>query len=129
MKESIDLDPDEVLDYLLPIIEPTRVEEFTFTRGWIRDQAARIADPRSPAHQLGRQLNLPPSYVLIHRVTLSTIGVLCQLGATVRMRDELDTWLPGFLVETAEAADATEGQREAEEPDEAGEPEGEAVQA
>ena len=54
------------------------------------DQAARIADPRSPAHQLGRQLNLPPAYLLIHRVTLSTIGVLCQLGATVRLRDELE---------------------------------------
>ncbi|EFE77450.1 AarF/ABC1/UbiB kinase family protein [Streptomyces filamentosus] len=120
VKESIDLDPDEVLDYLLPIIEPTQVEEFTFTRGWIRDQAARIADPRSPAHQLGRQLNLPPSYVLIHRVTLSTIGVLCQLGATVRMRDELEEWLPGFL------ADATEA---GETPEEAGEPEGETVQA
>lgn len=59
VKESIDLDPDEVLDYLLPMIEPTQVEEFVFTRGWIRDQAARVADPRSPAHQLGRQLNLP----------------------------------------------------------------------
>lgn len=48
VKESIDLDPDAVLDYLLPIIEPTQVEEFTFSRGWIREQAARIADPRSP---------------------------------------------------------------------------------
>ncbi|GGP34116.1 ABC1 kinase family protein [Streptomyces sindenensis] len=132
VKESIDLDPDEVLDYLLPIIEPTQVEEFTFTRGWIRDQAARIADPRSPAHQLGRQLNLPPAYVLIHRVTLSTIGVLCQLGATVRMRDELDTWLPGFLAETADAAevvDAAEATEVAEAPEEADEPEGETVQA
>ncbi|RWZ73517.1 AarF/ABC1/UbiB kinase family protein, partial [Streptomyces albidoflavus] len=46
--------------------------------------------------QLGRQLNLPPSYLLIHRVTLSTIGVLCQLGATVRLREELEDWLPGF---------------------------------
>ncbi|MYV61848.1 AarF/ABC1/UbiB kinase family protein [Streptomyces sp. SID4931] len=112
VKESIDLDPDEVLDYLLPIIEPTQVEEFTFTRGWIRDQAARIADPRSPAHQLGRQLNLPPSYVLIHRVTLSTIGVLCQLGATVRMRDELEEWLPGFLVDAAEAQEKGEPEEE-----------------
>ncbi|RFU83843.1 AarF/ABC1/UbiB kinase family protein [Streptomyces triticagri] len=96
VKEDIELDPEEVLDYLLPIIEPAQVEEFTFTRGWMRSQAARIADPRSPAHQLGKQLNLPPSYLLIHRVTLSTIGVLCQLGATVRMRDELEEWLPGF---------------------------------
>ncbi|WP_432149829.1 ABC1 kinase family protein [Streptomyces sp. bgisy029] len=102
VKESIELEPDEVLDYLLPIIEPAQVEEFTFSRGWLRDQAARIADPRSPAHQLGRQLNLPPSYLLIHRVTLSTIGVLCQLGAAVRLRDELEAWLPGFVEEAEE---------------------------
>ncbi|MFJ1545377.1 ABC1 kinase family protein [Streptomyces sp. NPDC088246] len=99
VKDSIDLDPDAVLDYLLPIIEPAQVEEFTFTRSWMRNQATRIADPRSPAHQLGKQLNLPPAYLLIHRVTLSTIGVLCQLGATVRLRDELESWVPGFLVE------------------------------
>lgn len=97
VKDSVDLAPDAVLDYLQPIIEPALVEEFAFSRGWMRNQAARIADPRSPAHQLGKQLNLPPSYLLIHRVTLSTIGVLCQLGATVRLREELESWLPGFL--------------------------------
>jgi hypothetical protein len=32
-------------------------------------------------------------------VTLSTIGVLCQLGATVRLREELEEWLPGFVPE------------------------------
>ncbi|MFS0695292.1 ABC1 kinase family protein [Streptomyces nitrosporeus] len=98
VKESIDLDPDAVLGYLLPVIEPAQTEEFTFTRSWLRSQAARIADLRSPAHQLGKQLNLPPSYLLIHRVTLSTIGVLCQLGATVRLRGELESWLPGFVL-------------------------------
>ncbi|WP_327369743.1 ABC1 kinase family protein [Streptomyces sp. NBC_01217] len=116
VRDSIDLDPVAVLDYLLPIIEPAQVEEFTFTRGWMRNQAARIADPRSPAHQLGRQLNLPPAYLLIHRVTLSTIGVLCQLGATVRLRDELESWVPGFVTEDEQepsvqelAGDATAG--------------------
>ncbi|MFF5884214.1 ABC1 kinase family protein [Streptomyces sp. NPDC012589] len=99
VKESIELDPDAVLNYLLPIIEPAQADAFTFTRGWIRTQAARIADPRSPAYQLGSRLNLPPAYLLIHRVTLSTIGVLCQLGATVRLRDELEEWLPGFVPE------------------------------
>ncbi|WP_326672322.1 ABC1 kinase family protein [Streptomyces sp. NBC_01257] len=110
VKESIDLAPDAVLDYLLPIIEPAEVEEFTFSRSWMRNQAARIADPRSPAHQLGKQLNLPPSYLLIHRVTLSTIGVLCQLGATVRLREELESWLPGFLApdEDAQPEEASE---------------------
>ncbi|MFB8416581.1 ABC1 kinase family protein [Streptomyces albidoflavus] len=99
VKDSVELDPVEVLDYLRPIIEPAVVDEFTFTREWMRGQAARLADPRSPALQLGRQLNLPPSYLLIHRVTLSTIGVLCQLGATVRLREELEDWLPGFVEE------------------------------
>ncbi|MFI6942230.1 ABC1 kinase family protein [Streptomyces sp. NPDC050418] len=99
VKESIDLDPEAVLDYLLPIIEPALAEEYTFTRGWMRAQAARIGDPRSPAYQLGKRLNLPPAYLLIHRVTLSTIGVLCQLNATVRMREELEEWLPGFVPE------------------------------
>ncbi|MGW4658176.1 ABC1 kinase family protein [Streptomyces sp. NPDC004279] len=106
VKESIELDPDAVLDYLLPIIEPAQADEFTFTRGWMRSQAGRIADPRSPAYQLGKRLNLPPAYLLIHRVTLSTIGVLCQLGATVRLRDELEEWLPGFLPEEEQAAEA-----------------------
>lgn len=104
VKESVALAPDTVLEYLLPIIEPAEAEAFVFTRGWMRAQAARIADPRSPAHQLGKQLNLPPSYLLIHRVTLSTIGVLCQLNATVRLRAELEEWLPGF----AAPADAEE---------------------
>ncbi|MEV5505964.1 ABC1 kinase family protein [Streptomyces orinoci] len=96
VKPGTELDPGAVLDYLLPIIEPARTAEFTFSRDWMRAQAARIADPRSPAYQLARQLNLPPSYLLIHRVTTSTIGVLCQLGATVRLRDEMEAWVPGF---------------------------------
>ncbi|AZQ73423.1 MULTISPECIES: ABC1 kinase family protein [Streptomyces] len=99
VKPEIELDPGAVLDYLLPIIEPAQVEEFTFTRDWLRAQATRIADPRSPAYQLARQLNLPPAYLLIHRVTMSTIGVLCQLGATVRLRDEMEAWVPGFTTD------------------------------
>ncbi|MFF3893628.1 ABC1 kinase family protein [Streptomyces sp. NPDC001812] len=120
VRETIELDPDAVLEYLLPIIEPARVEAFTFTRGWMRGQATRIGDPRSPAYQLAKQLNLPPAYLLIHRVTLSTIGVLCQLGGTVRLRDELQEWLPGFLPEEPEpeepelGAESTENTADAE---------------
>ncbi|RZE13726.1 ABC transporter ATP-binding protein [Streptomyces albidoflavus] len=109
VKDSVELDPAEVLDYLRPIIEPAMVDEFTFTRDWMRGQATRLADPRSPALQLGRQLNLPPSYLLIHRVTLSTIGVLCQLGATVRLREELEDWLPGFVEEEGAGAGPGDG--------------------
>ena len=46
---------------------------------------------------LGRQLNLPPTYLLIHRVTLGGIGVLCQLGTAGPFRAEMAQWVPGFL--------------------------------
>lgn len=55
-------------------------------------------------------MNLPPAYLLIHRVTLSTIGVLCQLGATVRLRDELEEWLPGFVPEEDPEAEELEAE-------------------
>ncbi|MEE6257087.1 ABC1 kinase family protein [Plantactinospora sonchi] len=90
------IDAQAVLDFLMPILQPLSVEEFRFTRAWLRVEAARIANPRSPAYQLGRQLNLPPSYMLIHRVTLGSIGVLCQLEAKAPYRGIVERWLPGF---------------------------------
>ncbi|MGH8866548.1 MAG: ABC1 kinase family protein [Actinomycetes bacterium] len=96
VRSDLELDAEDMLDYLLPIIEPVAEQRFRFSRSWLRSQATRIGDPRSPAYALGRQLNLPPEYLLIHRVTLGGIGVLCQLGAEAEWRDELEQWLPGF---------------------------------
>ena len=94
--EGIELDAQAVLDYLFPMLAPIRQAEFHFTREWLREEATRVADPRSPAWQLGRRLNLPPSYLLIHRVTMGGIGVLCQLGAQGPFRAEMERWVPGF---------------------------------
>ena len=96
VKGTVEVDADEVLSYLLPLLEPVDGPSFRFSRAWLREQAIRIGDPRSPAAQLGRQLNLPPSYLLIHRVTMGTIGVLCQLGGTADYRAEVERWQPGF---------------------------------
>jgi predicted unusual protein kinase regulating ubiquinone biosynthesis (AarF/ABC1/UbiB family) len=96
VKPTIEVDAEAVLDYVAPMIEPIAADEFTFSRSWLRNQASRVADPRSPASQLGRQLNLPPSYLLIHRVTLGAVGVLCQLGSTGKFRAEMERWQPGF---------------------------------
>ena len=96
VKPSIDVDADRVLDYLLPMLEPIAVDRFRFSREWLRREAIRVGDPRSPAAQLGRQLNLPPSYLLIHRVTIGTIGVLCQLGGEAPFRSLMQQWQPGF---------------------------------
>ncbi|HEX5540210.1 MAG TPA: AarF/ABC1/UbiB kinase family protein [Micromonospora sp.] len=90
------IDSQEVLDFVLPMVEAAGVEEFRFTRAWLRAEALRLGSPRSPAYQFSRHLNLPPSYLMIHRVTLGSIGVLCQLEAKAPYRSILERWLPGF---------------------------------
>jgi predicted unusual protein kinase regulating ubiquinone biosynthesis (AarF/ABC1/UbiB family) len=96
VRPGVDLDAPRLLGYLEPILEPARVETFRFSRSWLRTQAVRVGDPRSPAYSTGLQLNLPPEYLLLHRVTAGTIGVLCQLEAEAPWRSELEKWLPGF---------------------------------
>jgi predicted unusual protein kinase regulating ubiquinone biosynthesis (AarF/ABC1/UbiB family) len=96
IRAGVEVHAQGVLDYLLPLLEPIENRHFHFTRAWMQEQAARIADPRSEASRLGRQLNLPPAYLLIHRVTIGSIGVLCQLDAAGDFRSIIEEWLPGF---------------------------------
>ena len=96
VKSDVDIDATAVLDFLRPMLAPLEEDEFRFSRAWLRTEATRVANPRSPAFQLGKQLNLPPAYLLIHRVTLGSIGVLCQLGAKAPYRTIVERWLPGF---------------------------------
>jgi predicted unusual protein kinase regulating ubiquinone biosynthesis (AarF/ABC1/UbiB family) len=91
------VDAEGLLDFLDPFVDPARTESFHFSRAWLRGQFARLNDPRNPDFAIGMRLNLPPSYLLIHRVWLGAIGVLCQLDAEVAMRRELEDWVPGFL--------------------------------
>jgi predicted unusual protein kinase regulating ubiquinone biosynthesis (AarF/ABC1/UbiB family) len=96
IRPDVRLDAHALLGYLRPLLAPIADDTFTYGRPWLREQAVRVGDPRSPAAALGRQLNLPPAYLLIHRVTLGATGVLCQLGATVAARGEMQRWQPGF---------------------------------
>jgi predicted unusual protein kinase regulating ubiquinone biosynthesis (AarF/ABC1/UbiB family) len=96
VRQDVDVDAQGVLDFILPFLAPLSTPSFRFTRAWMQEQAIRIGDPRSDASRLGRQLNLPPAYLLIHRVTLGSIGVLCQLDAEAPYRGICEEWLPGF---------------------------------
>ncbi|MGC4795041.1 ABC1 kinase family protein [Micromonospora saelicesensis] len=91
-----EIDAEGVLDFIRPMLEPIAADGFRFSRAWLRAEAGRLASPRSPTYQLSKRLNLPPSYLLIHRVTLGSIGVLCQLEAKAPYRSILERWLPGF---------------------------------
>jgi predicted unusual protein kinase regulating ubiquinone biosynthesis (AarF/ABC1/UbiB family) len=94
VRPSSRVDAGALLDYLMPLVEPASVERFHFTREWMRRQAARIGDPRSAGYSLALKLNLPPGYLLIHRVWLGGVGVLCQLDAEGPFRAEMERWLP-----------------------------------
>jgi predicted unusual protein kinase regulating ubiquinone biosynthesis (AarF/ABC1/UbiB family) len=94
LKENVDVDLDALNAYLAPLADPSKVESFRFTREWLRAEASRVADLRSAA--IGRRLNLPPTYVLIHRVSTAGIGVLCQLECEGPFRAEVIKWMPGY---------------------------------
>ncbi|MGA8845420.1 MAG: AarF/ABC1/UbiB kinase family protein [Nocardioides sp.] len=96
IKERINLDPQLLMEYLAPFAEPTMVERFQFTRAWMREQFARLNDPRDPAFTIAIKINLPASYMLIHRTWIGGIGVLSQLEAEAPFNAILTEYLPGF---------------------------------
>ena len=96
IKPGIDLPVDLVRDFLAPFVEPAQSETFRFSREWMRAQAQRFNDPRKEGFSTSLKINLPPSYLLIHRVWIGSIGVLCQLGAEAAFRAICEESLPGF---------------------------------
>ena len=96
VRPDVNVDAQKLLDLLSPFAEPAEHEYFHFTRDWMRSHFTRLSDPRNPDVQQSFKLNLPPQYMLIHRVWLGGIGVLSQMDATVPMRGELERWLPAF---------------------------------
>ncbi len=95
IKPIVHVDAEALLDYLRPFLDAARAREFTFSRAWLRGICRALNDPRRPQLIVGLKLNLPPEYLLIHRVWLGGIGVLCQIGGTVPAREVILGCLPG----------------------------------
>lgn len=96
IKPGIRVDPELVLDYLSPFVEPAETETFRFTRAWMRGQFERINNPKDPAFTVATKLNLPTSYLLIHRTWLGGLGLLSQLECEAPFRGIMEEFLPGF---------------------------------
>jgi predicted unusual protein kinase regulating ubiquinone biosynthesis (AarF/ABC1/UbiB family) len=96
IKPGTDLPVQLMRDFLAPFVEPASRETFRFSREWMRSQAIRVNDPRKEGFSTSLKINLPPSYLLIHRVWIGSIGVLCQLGAEAPFRAICEESLPGF---------------------------------
>ena len=94
LRPGIAVDLDALRAFLAPLAEPSSVETFKFSREWMRAEAQRVTD--TTAASIARKFNLPPSYVLIHRVSTAGIGVLCQLECEGPFRAEVVRWVPGY---------------------------------
>ncbi len=91
-----EVNPQDLLAYLAPFVEPARAEEFHFTRDWMRGQYERLMSEGHGNDNVMMKLNVPPVYALIHRVWMGGIAVLSQLDVRARFADVLTEYLPGF---------------------------------
>ena len=96
LRPNANLTSEALARYVRPFTDPAQTEEFTFSREWLRGQVTRVSAPTAEGMGMSLRINLPREYVLIHRVAAGGIGVLCQLGATVRVPDVLAESLPGY---------------------------------
>ena len=94
LRDGVSVDLTALRAFLAPLAEPSRAESFRFSREWLRAETAQASALRSSS--VLRRLNLPPSYVLIHRVLASGLGVLCQLECEAPFRAEVLRWMPGY---------------------------------
>jgi len=104
IRPQMQIDAPALLDYLEPFVSPLREDHFRFSRAWLRGLFAHVNDPRRPEFTVGMRLNLPPEYLLIHRVYLGGVGVLCQLEGEVAGRGAVARWLSGAILPPVAAA-------------------------
>ena len=96
LKPQVKVNPLDVMDFFSPLIAPLREAEFHFDREWIRAEFRRIRDPRDGDLNMSVKFNMPPQYLLIHRVWMGSTAVLCQLDATIPARAAAREWVPDF---------------------------------
>jgi predicted unusual protein kinase regulating ubiquinone biosynthesis (AarF/ABC1/UbiB family)/HSP20 family molecular chaperone IbpA len=101
LRDGVSVDLTALRAFLAPLAEPSRAESFRFSREWLRTETMQASALRSSS--VLRRLNLPPSYLLIHRVLAAGLGVLCQLECEVPFRAEVLRWMPGYA-DTAKPA-------------------------
>ena len=101
LRDGVSVELTALRAFLAPLAEPSRAESFRFSREWLRTETIQASALRSSS--VLRRLNLPPSYVLIHQVLASGLGVLCQLECEAPFRAEVLRWLPGYAGTAAPA--------------------------
>jgi predicted unusual protein kinase regulating ubiquinone biosynthesis (AarF/ABC1/UbiB family) len=83
------LDPQRVYDYVSTPYRPYLVDEFRFTREWMRETLGRIVDIAGPYADVIGKLNMPASFVILDRVVWGVSAILGKLEAAAPWRQML----------------------------------------
>jgi predicted unusual protein kinase regulating ubiquinone biosynthesis (AarF/ABC1/UbiB family) len=86
------VDADALFGYLRPPWEPYLGDTFTFTRPWLAEMLGSMINIQGPTLDIVRQLNMPPSYVILDRVVWGMSALLARLNATGPWRGILDEY-------------------------------------
>jgi predicted unusual protein kinase regulating ubiquinone biosynthesis (AarF/ABC1/UbiB family) len=89
------LDPERVYQYVSTPYVPFQRDEFAFTPQFVTTTVQRMVDIQGEYSDVIRSMNVPPSYVILDRVTLGMAGLLGRLGASNRWRALLDEYRTG----------------------------------
>jgi predicted unusual protein kinase regulating ubiquinone biosynthesis (AarF/ABC1/UbiB family) len=92
LPEGTTVDAQVLFDYLAPPWEPYMGDSFTFTRPWLAEMLGKMINIQGPVLDVVRQLNMPPSYVILDRVVWGMSALLAKLEATGPWRDILDEY-------------------------------------
>ena len=95
LPEGNRLDPQRVFDYVSAPYVPYLTDTFAFSREFTMTALGRVADLGGPNADVIRQLNLPPSFVILDRVVWGVTALLGKLEATGPWRAILDEYRHG----------------------------------
>lgn len=87
---------EDVDEMLRRYVEPVAPEVFHFSRDWLQKLAAAQLDQSVHQISTARKLDLPPNLAMLARVIGTTVAILAQLDAHVRVRAIALDLLPGF---------------------------------
>jgi predicted unusual protein kinase regulating ubiquinone biosynthesis (AarF/ABC1/UbiB family) len=77
---------DHVYSYVSAPYQPYLVDEFTFTREWMRNTLGHIIDIGGPHADVVSKLNMPSSFVILDRVVWGVSAILGKLEVTAPWR-------------------------------------------
>ncbi|MFF2549617.1 ABC1 kinase family protein [Nocardia sp. NPDC058058] len=101
------VDMRALTEQLLPYTDLLRHDSFRADSAWLRRRVRAGMSPR--LSNVNRQLTMPAFYTPFARSILTLLGLVCQLGTTGPLRDEMLRWSPELAQVVARHRTRTEG--------------------